>query len=271
MGYIKIKEGELYYEIYGKGNNLALLNGIFMTTQSFYPLLQILNKKYRVLLFDFRGQGKSSKKGEKFSLKMHSDDFYQILKELNIKKINIVGVSYGGEVALRFALDYPDLVKSLIIVTSTSEVDDEMKEKIERWKKGAESKDQLTFINSWLRDVYSDDFLNKYESFLFDKLKKALEDFDYDSSIKLMDSFLELYNNPLTEDLKKIRAKSLIIAGERDFLKPVEFSKKIHENIENSEFFVIRDSGHALVVEKKEELTTLILGFLEKINLSERR
>ncbi len=137
-----------------------------MTTQSFYTFLPILSKKYKILLFDFRGQGNSSKDDEKFSFEMHSDDFYRILKELNIEKINIVGVSYGGEVGLKFALKYQEFVKSLIIVTSTSEVDDEMKQKIENWINGAKTKDSLIFINSWLKDVYSKEFLIRFESFL---------------------------------------------------------------------------------------------------------
>ncbi len=58
---------------------------------------------------------------------------------------------------------------------------------------------------------------------------------------------------------------TLIVAAEKDFLKPAKFSRKIHENIENSEFVIVGNSGHALVVEKRNELETLILGFLEKI------
>ena len=146
MGYSGVNDTKIYYEIYGKGEYVAFLNGIFMSTQSFSQFLPLFSKKYSVLLHDFRGQWNSSKEGEKYSLELHSKDFYKLLNELKIEKINIVGISYGGE----------------------------------------------------------------------------------------------------------------------------KFSKIIQKNIENSELVIIGDSGHAISVEKRNELETVIYGFLEKIKINER-
>ncbi|MBC7195130.1 MAG: alpha/beta hydrolase, partial [Caldisericia bacterium] len=226
-----INETKIYYEIYGEGETVAFLNGIFMSTQSFSNFLPLFSINYQVLLHDFRGQWNSGKEGEKYSLELHSEDFYFLLKNLNIKKVNIVGVSYGGEVALKFATLYPEFVKSLIIISSVSEIDNELSEKIERWIEGAKTKNSQRFIDSWLKDVYSEKFLKKHEKFLREKLNESLKNFNYESSIKLMESFLELKNNPLTSHLNKIDSPTLIIAGEFDSLKPQKFSKIIHENI----------------------------------------
>jgi pimeloyl-ACP methyl ester carboxylesterase len=146
MGYSGVNDTKIYYEICGKGEYVAFLNGIFMSTQSFSQFLPLFSKKYSVLLHDFRGQWNSGKEGEKYSLELHSKDFYKLLNELKIEKINIVGVSYGGE----------------------------------------------------------------------------------------------------------------------------KFSKIIKKNIENSELVIIGDSGHAIPVEKRNELETVIYGFLEKIKMNER-
>ena len=270
MGYSGVNDTKIYYEIYGKGEYVAFLNGIFMSTQSFSQFLPLFSKKYSVLLHDFRGQWNSGKEGEKFSLELHSKDFYKLLNELKIEKINIVGISYGGEVALKFATLFPEKVKSLVIVSSVSEVDDELKRKIEKWIEGAKSKDSQKFIDSWLKDVYSPKFLEKYENFLRNKLNESLKNFDYDASIKLMDAFLDLYENPLTNNLNKISVPTLVVAGEFDTLKPIKFSKIIQKNIENSELVIIGDSGHAISVEKRNELETVIYGFLEKIKINER-
>lgn len=270
MGYVRVNDTEIYYEVHGKGEPLAFFNGIFMSTQSFSPILPNLIKKYTVLLHDFRGQWNSQKNGDKFSLELHSNDFCELLKALKIEKINIVGVSYGGEVALKFSTLFPEKVKSLIIVSSVSEIDDELKKKINRWIEGANTKVAQKFIDSWLKDVYSPQFLQNYENFLINKLKDSLKTFDYEASFKLMNSFLELYENPITKDLKNISIPTLVVAGEFDTLKPIKFSKIIHNNIKNSELLIIGDSGHAIPIEKRNEFETVIYGFLEKINFNER-
>ncbi|MCX8095686.1 MAG: alpha/beta hydrolase [Caldisericia bacterium] len=270
MGYLNINETKIYYEIHGKGEPLAFLNGIFMSTSSFAQFIPIFSKKFKLLLHDFRGQWNSGKEGDAYSLELHSKDFVEILNKLEIEKINIVGISYGGEIALNFSTLFPERVKSLIIISSVSEIDNELKEKIERWIEGAKSKNSLTFINSWLKDVYSEDFLKKYENFLRKKLEESLNSFDYDASIKLMKSFLNLHENPLTPYLKNISVPTLVVAGEFDTLKPPKFSKIIAKNIPQSEFVIIGNSGHAITVERFEEIKTVILGFLEKISLNER-
>ncbi len=270
MGLIRINETKIYYEIYGEGETVAFLNGIFMSTSSFSQFLPIFTQKYKVLLHDFRGQWNSGKEGDKYSLEMHSNDLHLLLKKLNLDKVNIVGISYGGEVALKYATLYPEDVKSLIIICSVSEIDDELGKKIEKWKEGAKTKNSDRFIDSWLKDVYSEKFLKKYEDFLRQKISESLKNFDYDASIKLMDSFLKLKENPITPHLNRISTPTLVVAGEFDSLKPHRFSKIIHENIKNSEFIIVGDSGHAITVEKANEVQTLILGFLEKQKLVER-
>lgn len=270
MGYLEINDTKIYYEINGNGKPLAFLNGIFMSTSSFSSFLPLFSKNYQVILHDFRGQWNSGKDGEKYSLELHADDFYKLLKGLGINKIDIVGISYGGEIALRFVVSYPEIVNSLVIVSSVSEVDDELNRKILRWIEGARSKNSEIFINSWLQDVYSPKFLEKYEIFLRNKLKESLLKFDYDASIKLMEAFLELKENPLTPLLNKIKVPTLIVAGELDTLKPIKFSKIIQDKIENSELVIVGDSGHAIPVEKKNELETVIFGFLEKNKIYER-
>lgn len=270
MGYVRVNDTEIYYEIHGSGKPLAFLNGIFMSTSSFSSFLPLFSKNYQVLLHDFRGQWNSGKEGEKYSLELHADDFYKLLKELDIDRIDIVGVSYGGEVALKFTTFYPEMVNSLIIISSVSEVDDELKTKIERWIEGVKSKNSEIFINSWLQDVYSSQFLEKYEIFLRNKLEESLLNFDYNASIKLMEAFLELFTNPLTPYLNKIEVPTLVVASEFDTLKPVKFSKIINQNIKNSELIIIGNSGHAIPVEKKNEFETVIFGFLEKNRVYER-
>jgi 3-oxoadipate enol-lactonase len=78
---------------------------------------------------------------------------------------------------------------------------------------------------------------------------------------RLMQAFYELN---ITNQLPKITAPTLIIAGEEDLIKGREYAKIISNNIPNSEFILVPGSGHALCIEKPAELNTLLLGFVMK-------
>ena len=68
----------------------------------------------------------------------------------------------------------------------------------------------------------------------------------------------------MTDELHRIKCPALIVCGEKDTLKPLEFSKLIAETIPHSEYITIPDSGHVVIFEKPKELETAVLGFLLK-------
>lgn len=267
MPYAKINKINLYYETCGEGEPLAFLNGIFMSTKSWSFQTPIFSKKYKVLLHDFRGQWQSDKPSGKYSLELHVDDFQKLLMHLNVDKIHVVGTSYGGEVAMLFAIKYPEIVKSLTIISSVSEIHSALKLLGERWLNAAKTRDPKIFITEWLADVYSEEFLKNNWDFLWPRLNEAFKILDFDAVIRLSESFLDLEKNPLTSELKKIIAPTLIIAAELDKVKPIKYSKIIHDQISGSELYLIRESGHVVVIEKAEKINTIVLGFLEKLKL----
>ncbi|MGC9125768.1 MAG: alpha/beta fold hydrolase, partial [Caldisericaceae bacterium] len=100
MSYIRVISTNLYYEEIGEGEPIILLNGIFMSTKSWSPISNMLAKKYRVILHDFRGQWGSEKPKGKYTFGMHAEDLHGLLKELDLEKVHLIGTSYGGEVAM---------------------------------------------------------------------------------------------------------------------------------------------------------------------------
>jgi 3-oxoadipate enol-lactonase len=267
MGKININGAYLYYEEMGQGEPVMLLNGIFMSTKSWYFESGVLSKKYRVILHDFRGQWQSEKPEGKYTFEIHADDLYQLVKKLNLSKINLIGTSYGGEVAMAFAIKYGELLKSLAIITSVSEIDLRLKITAERWKNAVKTSSSEIFINEWLGDTYSENFLENNLEAIYPKLVEAFKIFDFKAGEKLIDCFLSLYKNPLTPDLHKITIPTVVIAAELDTLKPPVYSRIINNRIKNSEFHIIQNSGHAAVIEKPEEINTILLGFLDKVKI----
>ncbi|MBN2873590.1 MAG: alpha/beta fold hydrolase, partial [Spirochaetales bacterium] len=115
----------LEYALEGDGaETVVLLNGIAMTIAHWKPVAaRLVTAGYRVLMHDMRGQLMSDRPAGPYSLGQHADDLAQMMRQLGIGRAHVVGTSYGAEVALTFALDYPELCASVAPVDGVSEYD----------------------------------------------------------------------------------------------------------------------------------------------------
>lgn len=255
---------EIYYELSGGGReNVAFLNGIAMQTALWEAQEKYFKKDYQVLLHDFRGQGQSSLKPVDFTFEQHADDLYQLLEELEIEKTHIIGVSYGAEVAMQFALQYPQKVSSLVLGTAVSEIRPLLKAKIESWIMAAETYNGKLFFKVMAPYVYSNNFYEEKGEWL----ENRAEQFAKIVTKEWLDAFIELSNNFLTLDitnrLSNIKVPTLVISGEEDILKPPYYGKIIENEIPNSEFKIVDNAAHGLFAEKSKEFNKLADNFIK--------
>ncbi len=248
------------YEVHGESEEtVVFLNGIFMHYSSWFYIADKLKDHYKVVLHNFRCQW-SSQNGP-CSFDRHVEDLKELLDHLKIGAVHLAGTSYGAEVGMFFAIKYPQLVKSLTIITATARVTPSIKYRALRWRDGAMSKDKEIFVRSWINDVYSDQFLDKHPN-LFETITQRMQDFNYQGAVKLLDAFLELEQKPLLNHLSKISAPTLVASAQFDHIKPMCFSQEIAHQIPNARYVCIPDCGHAAVVEKPKEVFFLIKAHL---------
>jgi 3-oxoadipate enol-lactonase len=112
--------GEIYYETHdethGEGEPIVLIHGFALDSRVWQGQVKELSQTNKVITYDLRGFGKSSLPNGKYS---HHEDLHELLKHLDIKEAKLVGHSFGGEVAVNFALEYPEEVSSLILISSS--------------------------------------------------------------------------------------------------------------------------------------------------------
>ena len=114
MPLARIGDIELYWELDGEGEEVvAFVNGVAMTVESWRPQREFFARRYRCLFHDTRGQLRSAKPAQDYSLRMHADDLKGLLDHLDLDRVHLVGTSYGSEIAMIFALAYPEAVRSL--------------------------------------------------------------------------------------------------------------------------------------------------------------
>lgn len=266
MPKVLIKEKNIYYEVYGEGKPLVILNGIMMSTGSWTPFIDTFSSKNKLILVDFVDQGQSDRMNGEYSQDLHVEMLMELLDRLNISKTHMVGISYGGEVAQRFALKYEDNLLSLTLANTTSYTSHILKDIGESWIYAAKSNDASMFFKSTMPYIYSSEFYEKNIDWLKEREKsfsKALTPEWYSGFIRLVRSAEDL---DITEEIKNIKVPTLIIGAEYDATTPLRYQEEIQKRIDKSRLIVIKGSGHATMYEKPSEFTTSILGFIESSN-----
>jgi 3-oxoadipate enol-lactonase len=271
MPEMDLEKYQLYYELHGDDKaeeTVAFFNGVMTTTTSwtlYYPLFEKLN--FRVLLHDFKGQLKSAKPAGPYTFKEHADDAKQLMDNLGIDKVHIISTSYGSQVALRFAVDYPDYVASLTIIDGTSEIDETTKLFVNGWKKLAQGGTGEDFFWGAVPSLYFNDFVKKNKAFLEERAKMLNEiDRDYfKGQIYLYDTFMN--DSDITAELGKITCPCTIIYGENDILTPRKFSEILATRIRDAEFVIIPNCGHVTIFEQPEMVKSIVVGFILKNSL----
>ncbi|CAN7713475.1 alpha/beta fold hydrolase [Mesorhizobium sp. LjNodule214] len=107
-----------YYAIYGKGEPLLLLHGGLGTTDMFAPILPKLAENRTVIAVDLQGHGRTALGDRPFGLEAMGDDMAAIVKALGYDKVDVLGYSLGGGVAFRMAVQHPETVRRLVLVSA---------------------------------------------------------------------------------------------------------------------------------------------------------
>ena len=258
----KVKGASLHYELSGRsGEVVVLLNGIAMSIGNWRPVVEALVASgRRVLCHDFRGQMLSQAKSGPYSLRGHAEDLAELMRSRGIEKAHIVGTSYGGEIALEFALAHPSMTASLAVVDAVSFADPMLVAAVEGWKACALA-DPVAFYRSIIAWNYSAEYIGENKEVLarressFSQLPRQwFEDF-----AGLCDAFLAI---DLKGRLGAISAPTLVVWAEKDILKGEAYSRSIASEIVASRTCRIPGSGHAVAMERPEALAGALLEFL---------
>lgn len=230
--YLKLKDTDMYYEVYGEGEPLVLLHGNSGSIKDYYQQIPVLSKQYKVIAVDTRGQGKSKDTSKRdFTYKLFADDVKELADELKLDKINIAGWSDGGNTGLEFALKYPDRLNKLITIGANA------------FPEGVEDKLIERFTNQMkqLNDMAPEETLGE---------RRLLK-------------IMLTQPNISKDDLKKIKSPVLVIAGDRDVIKP-DHTEFISKQIPNAEKKIYKYTTHMVPFEKPDQLNADILNFLGK-------
>lgn len=231
--YAQVNGIKIYYETYGSGEPLLLLHGNSSSIVSFKAQIPELSKKYRVIAVDTRGQGNSGDDGRRYTYDLFAEDMNALLDYLHIDSANVIGWSDGGVTSLIMAMKYPAKVKKVVAMGANIFIDNSV-------------------VESWV----------------FKELNKQLKELKSDTTA-LAKNRTRLINMLLTEpkysfdDLKAIQCPVLVMAGEKDVIKP-EHTKQIAAHISKSTLLIVPKETHYYPAENAASFNKTVLDYLSK-------
>lgn len=249
------------------GPPVLLLNGSMMTMGAWEPLAAPLGETYKVIRCDFRGQIFSPGEAEP-RLDAHVTDVVALLGSLDLQRVHLAGTSFGGLVAVRLAELHPERVASLAAITAAAQVDDEF------WEGSAQVRDAALaaaaggdggkVLDLILPVTYSPEYLEANAELLgAHRRQTALLPATWYRGIAAIISSIEGLD--LTPDLPRIQCPTLVLAGEKDQMFPLERSRALAAAIPGARFEVVPGGSHAIVIEKPAEVARILLDFLGSV------
>jgi pimeloyl-ACP methyl ester carboxylesterase len=268
-GRAKIQNGTLYYETCGSPTDLpvVLIHAGFLDSRMWDEQFDLFaNEGFRIIRYDMRGSGKSERPAKQFD---DARDLRQLLKFLQIdRKISIVGVSNGGSTAIDFALEYPEIVRCLVLVAPTVngyEYGDSYEEKLDR-----------TMDKEWEKWT---------EAIKNDRIEEAIEihlgimapALGKDTKAKIVRVALDNYHifkEPLDElrikrdppafkRLSEIRAPTLLVWGDRDYPGQITIAERVQSFIPSSKRILIHGADHLVNLSQPQAFNRVVLDFLK--------
>ena len=244
-------------------NSLLLIHGLTGNKSTMYPIRDMFKDEYRVITIDTRGHGESTRP-EQYTIDDHANDIHEIIKELNLEKVNILGYSMGSYIALRAAEVKCDDINNLILVCTkpngktssvarllkeanldiTQVTQEEMMEVILKASVAPQSFEKIVS-----GELNIEGLLNGDEGQELNEEEKAAED-------------ASLANFDNSNDYDKVTCNTLVIAAEYDGINPPKLGREVAEGIKDAKFELIENAGHLAVAEQPDKFQNIIKDFL---------
>lgn len=237
------------YKIEGNGDVLLFIHGLSDNLLYWEVLSAHLKKDYTVIRVDLRGHGESELGSEEISINSYVDDLKCLLDELNLKKINLIGFSLGGAVALDFAIKHPQFVDSLILMSTFFKVDEHSAMMFNEFKKALNGGFD-EFFDFMLPLVLCPDVIGNHKEELEMLKQISSQSANVEAYIAAVDACLHF---DVESGLADIDVPTLILSGQYDEIFPVDMQKELQNKIKNSKLIVFENTKHNLLVGKNNE------------------
>ena len=255
------QDKSIYFEEYGKGKPLVVLNGIMMSCSSWKEFIGPFSANNRLILVDFLDQGRSDRLvGMEYDHAIQVELVKALLDFLELDQVCLMGISYGSEVAQEFTLKYQERVERLLLFNATARTGPWLGDIGDAWNKATYDAD--AYYLTTIPVIYSPGFYMKKNDWMNrrrEALKPVFGNPDFvQAMIRLTNSSR---NYDVADEIHKITVPTLVVSCQQDYLTPMEEQQFIVNQIPNSHYVVLPNCGHASMYEQPLMYASLVVGF----------
>ncbi|HEU5075180.1 MAG TPA: alpha/beta hydrolase [Polyangiaceae bacterium] len=242
---------ELFFEDAGSGPALLLLHGLMGTHDDFQHVFDLasLRRSWRVIAPDARGHGRSTNPRDRFSIGICAADVIALLDHLELASVCAIGASLGAKTLLHIAVRAPEKVSDMVLVSATPRFPEPTRALMRQAAAMPHSPDERASLR--LQHVHGDPQIDALW-----RVPGRLADDRDDMAFT-------------THDLATIRARTLLVSGDRDPLYPLELAVELYQGIPGAALCVVPEGGHLPIF--AEERDAFRARALKWLRVSETR
>lgn len=270
MPIIHVNGAELYYDDTGPGGEAALfVPGLAWGTLLFRAQVAALEGRYRCVVVEPRGQGRSEVAKDGYELDNVALDLSALIDHLGLAPCHLVGHSLGGSAAVRIAARRPEVVRSLAMLNATADEDPVwdrvlfrgLSYLVEGFGMGrvddrlVETMFGQTFLNDPARAVQREEARNQFLSNDSTGIARAVRGW--------------LRSPAVMQELPKVTAPTLVVAGEEDSVVKPDRSRQVAEGVQNGRFLLVPNCGHSAPFEAPGQVNAALLELFERAPVRE--
>ena len=242
---------DTFYTLNKKVNTpIVLIHGVGLNHKIWEPQINAFNNT--VLAYDILGHGNTPLTQSQISFDDFSLQLLNLINELKLEKIHLVGFSIGSLIARNFASKYNNKLESLTLLCSVFQRSDEQQQMVnDRFEL---SKKSRSLSKQALKRWFTDDYINKNPK-IYKKISSMLEENNVENFLKVYKLFVTHQDDEMFENIK---TKTLIMTGENDIGSTPEMSKNLSKKIADSKINIVSEGKHLCSIECADDVNNAI-------------
>src|SRR6266700_2237372 len=224
---IRINGIEMYYEVRGAGEPLVLLHGGTGAGVNWSLVFKEPPAGFQLIVPDLRGHGRSNNPSGEFTFRQSALDVFALLDYLNIAQFKAIGVSLGAKTLLHAATQQPARVEAMVLVSATPYFPEQARAVMRQVSPDNRTEAEWAQMRQWHK--HGDEQIRALWK-MTNAFKDSYDDMNFTPSL-----------------LSTIKARTLIVHGDRDPLYPIAMAVELYSSIPHSYLWVIPNGGHGLI------------------------
>ncbi len=258
----------MYYQIHDDGQGhketLILSSGLGGSHHYWHHQLPSLKSRFRVLVYDHLGTGQSQAEiPQGYRIADMAQELVTLLDKTDSEYVHFIGHALGGLVGLQLATDFPQRVKSLLLINAWDKTDKHTKLCFEIRKSLLKSSGIEMYFKAQPLFLYPAEWIKRNAVLLREETDKALSSpFNENNLLRRIEA---IENFDISGNIEAVQCPTGVIASRDDLLVPYSCSKTLHNKLKHSSFYLLDEGGHACNVSAPDAFNKVMFTFYQSI------